>query len=228
MSNVLKPDRPLSRSTLADSVYETVLAAILTGKLANGTELSEVALAGELGVSRTPVHEAVRRLTADGLVEHARNRQPRVVSLTTADIHEIYEMRRLLEPAAAELAAARLGDDRLADLRAQSDALAAAPARSWPARAIEFDIRFHDALAAASGNSRLEAEITKYRRLVRAFCRATGSLDNLRAAFDEHQRILDALAARDARAAGVAMRTHIEARLDAVRRQFDDPAGHSS
>ena len=219
---------PINKTSLAESVYQHVLEAILTGALASGTELSEVTLAAELGVSRTPVHEALLRLAADGLVEHLPNRCDRVACFTRDDIREIYEMRTVLECAAVERAVRRLGAEELAELRADADALASPPhGRTWVTRALDFDIRFHDALAAASGNERLRADVTRYRHLVRAFCRMSGNPDNLRQAVEEHRRILSALEARDAAAARRAMAGHVEARLRAVLHELADTIPNS-
>lgn len=217
MTTLLKSPAPISKISLAESVYQRILEAILSGSLASGRELSEVALAAELGVSRTPVHEALLRLAADGLIEDLVSRQARVARFTREDIVEIYGMRRILEPAAAELAAKRVDEERLAELRAAVESLlAAAGKRDWANRAIEFDLRFHQNVADAADNGRLRAEIGKYRRLVRAFCRATGARENLQQALREHLAILDALAARDAAAAREAMIAHIDARLECV------------
>ncbi|MGE3809106.1 MAG: GntR family transcriptional regulator [Gemmataceae bacterium] len=217
---------PLSRSSLADSVYQRVLEAILSGALGPGAELSEVALAAELGVSRTPVHLALKHLVLDGLAEPMTNRQARVVQLGPAQIREIYEMRLLLEPAAAERAARRMPPEEREALRESAQVLAALKeSASWPARAIEFDIRFHDALAAACGNERLRAEITKYRRLVRAFCRSSGSQENLTHAYQEHLEILAALEAQDGPRARQAMTAHIEKRMHAVLAMHEEENG---
>jgi DNA-binding GntR family transcriptional regulator len=213
---------PLSRASLAEAVYQSILDAILAGRLAAGADLSEVALAADLGVSRTPVHEALKRLVADGLVEQLPNRQARLVRFTRQQVAEIYEMRLLLEPRAAELAATRLEPAQLVALRDAADALGAtAKSRNWNTRALDFDIRFHDLLARACGNERLRAAIGQYRRLVRAFCRSAGSADNLQQAFREHLEILESLEARDGKAARRAMAAHIEARLQAVLAAFD-------
>ncbi len=143
MSTLLKVKEPIAKTSLAESVYQRILEAILSGTLAGGTELSEVALAAELGVSRTPVHEALLRLAADGLVEDLASRQARVARFTRQDLANIYEVRRILEPAAAELAATRMTDEQLAELRAAADALdAAKDKRDWANRAIDFDLRF--------------------------------------------------------------------------------------
>jgi DNA-binding GntR family transcriptional regulator len=212
---------PIARTSLADAVYQQILEAILTGALRSGTELSEVALAAELGVSRTPVHEALRRLAADGLVDSAAN-QARVARFSRQDIIEIYEMRSLLETAAAERAAEQLDRGQLTELRSAVDALnSSVDSRGWSTRALDFDVRFHNVLATATDNDRLRADIAKYRHLVRAFCRMSGNQQNLRAAMSEHARILDALEARDPAAARQAMADHIAARLQAVLSEID-------
>jgi DNA-binding GntR family transcriptional regulator len=207
----------INRASLAESVYETLLEAMLSGTLATGVELNEVALAKQLDVSRTPVHEALRRLAADGLVKIGRHRRLRVAALSHNEVREVYAMRRLLESAAAELAAARMTDEAVADQRRAADALATArDSLDWTTRALQFDLAFHDAVAAASGNARLQQDISRYRLLVRGLCRMTGTAENLRDALAEHMEILSALERRDGRAARDAMAAHIDARLECV------------
>jgi GntR family transcriptional regulator, rspAB operon transcriptional repressor len=223
MSGTVAFDRPLAKTSLADAAYERLLEAILSGRLRGGTELSEVALAAELAVSRTPVHEALRRLSADGLVHLATSGPARVAEFTRQEIVEIYEMRICLEQAAARQAATRLTDEQVSALREGADELSDPAGRSWTAKALAFDVVFHDAIAEACGNQRLRREIRKYRHLVRAFCRMSGNSENLRDAYREHLTILAALAARNADAAGRAMALHIEARLAAVLREIPEP-----
>jgi len=208
---------PLARLTLVDSVYETVLDAILSGKLSSGTELNEVALARELGVSRTPVHEALAWLAADELIEVSGGRA-RVKTLSAQEVADIYDVRLLLECAAVERAAERIDEERLRELRHATNELARSRKEpDWAARAIEFDLRFHEVVAEACGNARLQHEIRRYRLLVRAFCRLTGEhLRNLHDSFEEHLAILKALERRDPRAARQAMARHIQKRVKTV------------
>jgi len=228
MSTLFNIKAPISRTSLAESVYQHILEAILSGKLSSGTEMSEVALAAELGVSRTPVHEALRRLAADSLVDSLAHRQARVASFTRQDVVDIYEMRGVLETAAVERAAKKLDPEQLAELRATADALVSATeSRGWTARVLDFDVRFHEVLAQAAGNERLRADVIKYRHLVRAFCRMSGTPENLRDAMAEHCRILDALESRDAPAARRAMTAHIQARLDDVLQELDSHPNQS-
>lgn len=218
------------RTTLGDSVYETLLEAIVTGRLAGGSELSEVELARQLNVSRTPVHEAMVRLVTDGLVvaSDVRRSRTRVAAFGVDDLIEIYRMRRLLESAAAESAALEMPAAGLHALRAEADALGReVHAVDWPDRAIEFDLKFHDAIADAAGNRRLREDIRRYRRLVRGFCRMSGSERNLRDAWREHLRILEALEARQPTAAAAAMAAHVDARLQGVLGELDARRGTS-
>lgn len=214
---ILQAPKPLPRKSLADGVYETLLQNILQGTLKAGMEISEVALAQELHVSRTPVHEAVGRLLKDGLLVQEPPRQILVARFSREDAVEIYEMRRLLESAAAQKAVRRMSDAALWKLREEAAALEQSRgAPDWTSRALDFDLRFHDAIAEASGNRRLRADIARYRLLVRAFCRMTGTPGNLDDAFREHLAILSALEARDAAAAGRAASAHVEKRCAVV------------
>ncbi len=212
------PKRP-SRTFLGESVHRTLLDHLLSGTLASGTEVSEVGLAQELSVSRTPVREALRRLAKDGLLEQLPNRKFRVARFGADDLREIYELRQLLEAAAAERAATRLPPARFERLRKAARALGDAPRDdAWLARALEFDVLFHDTLAEASGNRRLQDQISRLRLIVRAFCRMTATRENLEAAFLEHEAVLRALERRDGPAAGRAMADHVAARLAATLR----------
>ena len=89
MASVWCASAPIARTSLADSVYETVLEGIVSGSLAAGAELNEVALARQLDVSRTPVHEALRRLMADGLVAMVGHRRLQGAALTREEIGEV-------------------------------------------------------------------------------------------------------------------------------------------
>ena len=207
----------LSRTFLVEGAYEAIIENILSGTLPSGTVVSEVSLAQELHVSRTPVHQALARLAKEGLIEHRSGRKPRIARFGREDVLEIYDMRLLLETAATQRATKRIDPRFLANLAREADELAAAPdSAEWTRSALDFDTRFHDAIAAASGNRRLRQEIAKYRLQVRAFCRMTGSSGNLREALAEHQIVLKAMVDKNPAAAGQAMAKHVQKRLDAV------------
>ena len=218
---MLKVSSPIAKTYLGDSVYEALLENILSGLLPSGAELSEVSLAQELKVSRTPIHEALQKLAKDGLIVHENGRRPRVARFSKKEIAELYEMRKILECAAVHRAASLLDGETLADLGRRADDLSdrGPDETGWKRRALDFDQQFHDTIARASGCDRLHEDVQRYRLLVRAFCRITGSVQNLRQAMDEHRAILKALQARNAEAAQRAMAAHIDARLKVVLRE---------
>lgn len=217
MSALWPEGATVTRQTLAEGVYERVLDAILGGRLPAGEDLNAVALARELRVSRTPVQEALRRLQADGLVRYDERRKLTVARFTRTDVIEIYQVRGLLESAAAEMAAQAISEDALARLIEAAEELQDFRADpDWCRRAIEFDLLFHDRIAEGCGNRHLGQEIARYRRLVRGFCHLTGSPANLKAAFLEHQPILEAIRDGDPSSAREAMHIHIRNRLETV------------
>ncbi|MBI1372594.1 MAG: FCD domain-containing protein [Phycisphaera sp.] len=195
---------------LSDRVYVTLLEAIIAGRLSPGDVVSEVSLARDLNVSRTPVHDAVRKLIEDGLVTQAANHRPVIAAFKSDDVFEIFEMRKLLEGEAAARAAPRIDRSTLAKLREIADGLAG-PADvngEWLGRWADFDEVFHAAIAQASGSKRLDADIARYRLLHRGFNKLA-TADPLRQALDEHLTILDALDQRNAADARHAMVMHI-------------------
>lgn len=218
------PELEPAEPTLVDHAYEAILERILNGRLAEGAALSEVAVAADLGMSRTPVHDALRLLAIDGFVMQERNRRAQVASFSADDLVEVFEMRKLLEGHAAELAAGRMDARQLAPLRATADSLHdGLNARDWNRRWTDFDTEFHRAIAEASGNSRLSADIYRYRLLHRGINRFSTDAKSLRRALAEHEAILAALEARDRIAAREQMVAHIEAWQEFFTARFNKP-----
>jgi GntR family transcriptional regulator, rspAB operon transcriptional repressor len=210
MNTTQSPEENLERTRLSDSVYESLLQAILSGRLAPGTPVSEVALARELDVSRTPVHDALRQLATDGLVEQRANHRAVIARFSAADVHDIFEMRKLLEAESARRAAARIDRHTLSRLRATADSLRRT--REDPdflTRWADFDEDFHEAIAHSSGSPRLCQDIVRYRLLHRGFNKMVTNAECLQQAIEEHLRILDALEHRDGEQAARAMVTHV-------------------
>lgn len=210
MATPLKPLAGGSETSLVEAVYESLLEAIVSGNLAPGTILSEVSLAAQLQVSRTPVHDALRQLAKDGVIEQATGRRARVARFTRDDIYEIFELRKYLEGPAAALAAARIDEEQIAALQAMADELAADSNRvDWSDRWADFDDAFHLAIAEASGNRRLAQEINRFRLMHRGFNRTRTDVASLQQALAEHFDILAALENRREAAAHEAMVRHI-------------------
>ncbi|MCG6902778.1 MAG: GntR family transcriptional regulator, partial [Rhodobacter sp.] len=137
-------------SSPAEAAHDAVLAAIRAGDLVPGDRLREADLAGQLGLSRTPVREALRRLEVQGIVEHRPRVGAVIRSLSHSEVVQLYEMRVILERTAAEMAAQHATGaelDEIGDLNA-----ALAKATEDPRRAADLNARFHECIALAARN----------------------------------------------------------------------------
>jgi DNA-binding GntR family transcriptional regulator len=202
--------RSPEQRSLSESVYQQLLQGILSGRYPAGAVLSELALAREFEVSRTPVHDALRQLAKDGLVERQQKCRARVAGITSDDVFEIFEMRKLLEGPAAEMAATRMDARQLAPLKVAAATLqSAARSKQWAAQWAEFDDLFHSTIAKASGNRRLAQDIGRYRLLHKGLNRAATDFDPLQQALREHLAILAALQAKDGPLARRLMVEHV-------------------
>ena len=207
-------------STGGETVYLTLRARILSGELASGIMLREQALAEELGVSRTPIREALRRLDEAGLVTVVPNRGAKVVPWTIEQVRETYFVRAGLESRAAGLAASRITPDELAMLGVLIDAmepLVTADDDSGVAELGRLNAEFHRIVVAASRSPQLMALTTSVTRvpLMAAAFRAHGALYRSRSNH-QHRDILTALRTGDSIWAEAAMRSHILGARNAV------------
>lgn len=201
---------------LTDTIYEQILEQIISGKRKPGEPVSELALTKELGVSRTPVHNAILQLTKDGLIKHEHNRRPVVRGLTPPDIHEIFEMRILLEGETASRAASYISPQQLEKI-VVSHAAVIEPCLDrgeWLLQWADYDDLFHEVISRASQNHRLAEDVSRYRLLHRglnlfSFVEEQAPLEVLRSAISEHEAIIDSLRIRDADGARDAMRVHL-------------------
>lgn len=204
-SRMSQQDGPLPRRA-----YQAILEGIFAGRLLPGKVLSEVALARELGMSRTPVHSAIRELVNDSLVAQEKNRRPVVSHFTRTDMQEIFEMRLLLEGEAAYRAASRIDRPTLVQLRSTGEALGRHLAgRNILIRWANFDEEFHRAVAQACGNRRLAKDIERYRLIHRGLNTMRLTRELVPQALAEHMRILDALERRDPNQSRLATLEHI-------------------
>ena len=200
---------------LTDTIYETLLEHILSGKRKPGEPLSELALTRELGVSRTPVHNAMLQLIKDGLIKQVPNCSPVVQGLTPKDIHEIFEMRVLLEGETSRLAATNLKKPQFNKLlnRHEKVKIPNEDRNIWLQGWADYDELFHATIAQSSGNRRLAEDVSRYRLLHRGLnlfgFEEQAPLETLRNAIEEHAHILDAFAQKDPEAARDAMRVHL-------------------
>jgi DNA-binding GntR family transcriptional regulator len=198
----------LDVASVADRVYGALREQILAGEMAAGERLHQEALSEQLGVSRTPLREALGRLAAEGLVELLPQRRARVAELRPEDVRAAYEARLVLEPGAAALAARRAADVEV--LRDATARMRAAGEDVGEAFAANRD--FHLAVVAAAENPYLLrfAETLWVRRVGLTIYSEQRQLSEFLAHdADAHDAIADAIGARDADAAEQLMRGHI-------------------
>lgn len=202
------------------SAYRRLLDDIRNGTLPPGTRLRETDLADRLGISRTPVREAIRQLETDGLVIHLPRHGATIRSLDHAEIVELYEMRAVLEGTAARLAARAASDMELAELVALNADLATA---TTAPQAREVNRQFHRMLLDAARNRFLVKSMSALQKTL-LILGPTTLADPSRAelAIAEHAAILTALQARDGLKAETAMRAHVDAALSARLRGMRD------
>ncbi len=190
------------------SVHELLREKILTGELAPGARLAVPSLARQLGVSRSPIRDAVLQLVREGLAVEEFNRGAIVRLPTRAELVSLYHAREALEGMAARLAAERMPDEALAELR---DVLreheAIAPGDF--ARHIDLDARFHRVVRDASQSPVLAAMLEEIQGQVTVAMRSTNLSGGVSRATADHRAILEALLRRDPQASEAAARAHI-------------------
>lgn len=195
----------------AERAYDHVKSGILSGALDGGDRLPEDAIAASLGISRTPVRDALRRLESEGLVESLPNSGARVSQWTEDELAEIANMRVMLEGYAAELAARKIDSGRIAALREQCDIMQAASEGDPDLTTVSAsNLAFHRIIAEASGNARLVASLEPLWYLPMVLRKyALFSTERLARSVQHHREIIAALEAGDPDWSKSIMRAHL-------------------
>lgn len=195
--------------TLADQVFERLENDIFTGVYARGTVLTETRLCEELGVSRTPIREALKRLEQEHIIESISKGMV-VIGVSREDALTIYEVRKRIEGMAAALCAKNATDEQIAQMRDAVELQEFCAEKEDSEKVRTLDTRFHDLIYRSCGSvvlydtlMPLHKKIQKYRKAsVEVHGRAEESAG-------EHRRIYEAIAAHDPAAAEAAMLDHI-------------------
>lgn len=205
---VLTPLNP--QQNLRQSVMERLRTAIVTGELAEGTVVSAPALGAQLGVSATPVREAMMDLTREGMVATVKNKGFRVTALSDEELAQITEVRLLVEPPAVRSVAGHVPAADLARLRALADENIAA-ARAGDLRTyLGTDVQLHSLLLAHAGNPLLQQLATDLRRRTRLYgLRGLAAAGTLADSAAEHHELIDLVEAGDGAGAEELIRRHI-------------------
>lgn len=202
---------------LRDVVFQTLRQSILHGELKPGERLMEIHLAERLGVSRTPIREAIRKLELEGLVVMIPRRGAVVASITEKDLKDVLEVRRTLEILAGEVACERITPELLEELKKAGEEFGRLKETKDVNSLAEADVRFHEIIYAATENARLITILNNLReqmyRYRLEYLKDKGSHGRL---CQEHQEIYDAIKNGDKAAVGTAVCAHIDNQKAAI------------
>ena len=206
---------------LRDVVFKTLRQAILTGDLKPGERLMEIHLANKLGVSRTPIREAIRKLELEGLVTMVPRRGAQVAQITEKSLSDVLEVRRALDELAVELACLRITDEEKEKLKeACADFEKAVVTRDVRTIA-KADVSFHDIIFQSTGNARLSQLVNNLAEQMYRY-RYEYIKDDKRhdVLVNEHRKIYDSILQGDIPSAKEAIRVHIENQEKSIIRQI--------
>lgn len=207
----LSPIRLEGYQPLRDMVFDVLMSAIMQGQLSPGERLLEVQLADEMGVSRTPVREAIRRLELEGFVVMVPRKGAYVAGLSISDVEEVYEIRTVLETLAVRLAAQRMQPADYDQLDELSEKMRATWQEGNVDNWVSLDASFHELLYKFSRNERLVAMMSNImEQLSRYRIISLANVEVRHNSLSEHQELIEALKRHDSEAAATAATAHIE------------------
>ncbi len=206
---------------LRDVVFRTLRQAILTGEMKPGERLLEIHLANKLGVSRTPIREAIRMLELEGLVIMVPRRGAQVAQITEKSMSDVLEVRCALDVLAVELACERITAEAVEELREACRAFEKATATKDVHVIAKADVAFHDIIFKAAGNPRLTQMINNLaEQMYRYRFEYIKDESQHQMLIREHCLICESIEKRDVEAAKDAIRKHIENQENSIIRQI--------
>lgn len=206
---------------LRDVVFNTLRKAILTGELKPGERLMEIHLANRLGVSRTPIREAIRKLELEGLVIMIPRRGAEVAQITEKSLKDVLEVRRALDALCVELACDRISDGEKEQLKKACDEFARATTTKDATVIAKADVAFHDIIVQATGNQRLIQLINNLSEQMYRY-RFEYIKDEIRhdSLIEEHRIIYESIVRRDREKAAATAKLHIDNQEKSIIRQI--------
>ncbi len=203
------------KKNLSNQAYEAIKLAIITCELMPGQQIAQHQLVEKYDIGTTPIREALMRLAQEGLVKPVPRFGYIVSHITLSDIHEIYEIRSILESAAARLAATRATEEQLSKIAEIARFTYIYRDRESYLSYLNKNRDFHLLIAAASGNKRLVRQISKVLdELTRVFHLGLDLRDHTERMLDEHSKLLNALYERDPEKAEKIVNAQIQGSLD--------------
>ena len=196
---------------LRDVVFNTLRDAIMTGELLPGERLMEIKLADKLGVSRTPIREAIRKLELEGLVVNTPRKGAEVAGISAEDLRDVLEVRRTLEILAINLACDKMTDESLNELYGNIQSFKELIATKAATDIASADVGFHDIIYKSTGNNRLIQILNNIReQMYRYRLEYIKDIDSWKRLLDEHTAIYESIKNRDRESAQAAILTHID------------------
>lgn len=212
----------MKTTSLADQVFDHLEEGIFDGQYPPGTILTELRISKELGVSRTPVREALRRLEQEQLIQET-GKGSLVLGLSPRDVQDIYDIRLRTEGLAARWAAQRITPEQLKQLQEVTELQSFYLSRGDMDKLKSIDTEFHMILYAACGSPVLQGILTGLHRKIQRFRqRSLAQGSRAARAVQEHQAILQALSAKDGQKAEELAICHVKAARDNVIKQEEE------
>jgi DNA-binding GntR family transcriptional regulator len=216
----------IPRAALHEQVAHRLRQMLVEGRIAPGAKLNERELSEVLNVSRTPLREAIKMLAAEGLVELVPNRGAIALQLTEQDVMNTFEVMAGLEAQSGELAAQRITDAELDEIRAMHYEMLAAYTRKDLSTYYTLNAKIHRAINAAAKNPVLSATYNQVNARLQALrFRSNQDGQKWKRALSEHEKMIDALAARDAKAMRDVLLTHLHNKREVVLEQLRAEGG---
>lgn len=215
----------IPRASLHEQVAQHLRQMLVEGRIAPGAKLNERELSELLNVSRTPLREAIKMLAAEGLVELVPNRGAIALALTEADVLNTFEVMAGLEGMAGELAAQRITREELAEIQAMQFEMMAAYTRRDLSAYYGLNARIHSAISAAAKNPVLATVYNQVNARLQALrFRSNQDGEKWKRAMKEHEKMIEALSARDGAAMREVLQQHLCNKRDVVLEQLREEA----
>ena len=224
----MKGQQKINHPNLSDEAYSILAKRIIGREFSAGVRLVETKLARDLGISRTPIREALNRLVQDGLIDLVPRKGAQVIQLKAKDVEEIYELRKVLEGFATEKATLLIKEKDLHQIKELME-----KGESSSEKKLEYylnsDLKLHNLIINHCGNSRLIKILRNLQNFIHSFRILDAQYgQRIKQAHEDHKAILKALSKKDARAARVLMEQHTENAKKNILADFEFKGGKIS
>lgn len=210
-------------SPLEMRVFTSLEDAILSGKYKPGDSITELSVSKELGVSRTPVREALHRLHEEGLVKLTPNKGATVIGISKNDLRDIYMIRMRLEGLAASYAAVRMTDEEKQELKENVELAKFYMNRGNPEKLKELDTDFHEGIYRGSGSRIISKMLTELHNNTRLYRKLSLSVPGrTEKSVEEHEEILNAILNSDSKSVDGLSTRHVEAAMNNLLKTLGD------